>query len=78
MIDTGFQDVVGQARKLLSDSPFAELHDIDVEQTGEQVCLRGAVGTFFLKQLAQETVRSATCGFEVSNEVSVDLRRRIH
>jgi hypothetical protein len=78
MIDTGFQDVVCQAKKLLHDSPFPELHEIDVHRTGETVCLRGEVQTFFLKQLAQETVRSATRGLEVSNEVCVELRRRVH
>lgn len=78
MIDTGFQNVVCQARKLLHESPFAELHAIDVEQRGDQVCLRGEVRTFFLKQLAQETVRSATRGFEVNNELLVELRHRIH
>lgn len=78
MISTGFEDVVCQATKLLHDSPFHELHGIVVEQRGEQVCLRGEVQTYFLKQLAQETVRSATRGLEVQNDVLVELRRRIH
>ena len=60
MIDSGFQDIVSQARKLLTDSPFIELHKIDVMQSGERVTLRGDVASFFMKQLAQETVRSAT------------------
>jgi hypothetical protein len=78
MIDTGFQDVVNQAKKLLIESPFVELHGIDVQQSGERVVLSGAVGTFFMKQLAQETVRSATRGLRVNNEVSVELRHRVH
>ena len=78
MIDSGFQDIVSQARKLLTDSPFVELHKIDVLQSGEQVTLRGEVASFFMKQLAQETVRSATRGLEVSNEVAVDFCRRLH
>jgi len=78
MIDSGFQDVVSQARKLLTDSPFVELHKIDVMQSGERVTLRGDVASFFMKQLAQETVRSATRGLEVSNEVAVDFSRRLH
>ncbi|MBM3967058.1 MAG: BON domain-containing protein [Planctomycetes bacterium] len=78
MIDSGFQDVVSQARKLLTDSPFVELHKIDVMQSGERVTLRGDVASFFLKQLAQETVRSAVRGLEVSNEVAVDFSRRLH
>ena len=78
MIDSGFQDIVSQARKLLTDSPFIELHKIDVMQSGERVTLRGDVASFFMKQLAQETVRSATRGLEVSNEVAVDFSRRLH
>jgi len=78
MISSGVQDVVCQAKRLLHNSPFQELHAIDVEQRGEKVCLRGEVQTYFLKQIAQETVRSATRGFEVNNEVQVDLRRRLH
>lgn len=78
MIDSGFQDIVSQARKLLIDSPFVELRKIDVMQSGERVTLRGEVASFFMKQLAQETVRSATRGLEVFNEVAVDLSRRLH
>ncbi|MFO0012512.1 MAG: BON domain-containing protein [Planctomycetota bacterium] len=78
MISPGSQDVVFQATKLLHESPFPELHGIAVEQQGEKVCLRGEVQTYFLKQLAQETVRSATRGLEVRNELLVELRRRIH
>jgi len=78
MIDSGFQDVACQAKKLLDESPFVELHGIEVQRTDERVYLRGEVATFFLKQLAQETVRSATRGLEVSNEVLVALRHRVH
>jgi osmotically-inducible protein OsmY len=78
MIRPGHQDVVSQAKKLLDDSPFPELHAIDVEQRGDKVRLRGEVRTYFLKQIAQETVRSATHGLEVENDLLVDLRRRVH
>ncbi len=78
MIRPGVQDVVSQAKKLLVSSPFPELHAVDVDQQGEKVRLKGEVRTYFLKQLAQETVRSATCGIEVENELLVALRRRVH
>lgn len=78
MIRPGLQDVVSQAKKLLDDSPFPELHAVDVDQEGEKVRLRGEVATYFLKQVAQETVRSATRGLEVENELLVALRRRLH
>ncbi len=86
MIDTGFQDIVCQARKLLLDSPFQGLQEIEVAKDGESVYLRGVVTTFFLKQVAQETVRSATRGLDVHNELSVHavagqadaVRRKVH
>jgi osmotically-inducible protein OsmY len=71
MIDSGFQDVLGQASKLLNDSPFHALRGLRVEQAGDQVLLKGHVQSFFLKQLAQETVRSATRGIEVQNAITV-------
>lgn len=71
MIDSGFQDVLGQAKKMLDDSPFQELRALQVDHVGEQVRLQGQVGSFFLKQLAQETIRSATRGIEMINDISV-------
>jgi len=71
MIDSGFQDVLGQAKKLLNESPFHALRMLQVEQLGESVLLMGQVESFFLKQLAQETVRSATRGIEMINHVAV-------
>lgn len=71
MIDSGFQDVLGQARKMLNESPFHAIRLLQVEQLGDQVLLKGRVESFFLKQLAQETVRSATRGIEMVNNVAV-------
>lgn len=71
MIDSGFQDVLGQAKKLLNESPFHALRILHVEQLGDNVMLMGRVDSFFLKQLAQETVRSATRGIEMVNNISV-------
>ncbi len=71
MIDSGFQDVLGQAKKMLHESPFHSIRMLQVEQFGDQVLLLGEVESFFLKQLAQETVRSATRGIEMVNNVAV-------
>jgi osmotically-inducible protein OsmY len=72
MIDSGFHDCLGQARKLLMDSPIHELRTIEVESKGEEIHLRGSVGSFYLKQMAQETVRSATRGVPLVNELCVE------
>ncbi len=71
MIDSGFQDVLGQAKKMLTESPFPALRMLQVEQLGDQVLLLGNVESFFLKQQAQETVRTATRGIEMVNKVAV-------
>jgi hypothetical protein len=71
MIDSGFQDVLGQAKKMLDDSPFHALRLLRVEQSGEHVLLKGQVESFFLKQQAQETVRLATRGIEMLNQINV-------
>ncbi|AMV34039.1 hypothetical protein VN12_18055 [Pirellula sp. SH-Sr6A] len=74
MIDSGFQDVLGQAKRMLMESPFSSLRNLELSQAGEQMRLRGSVDSFYLKQLAQETVRSATRGIDVVNEVSVQSK----
>ena len=72
MIDSGFQDVLGHAKKMLNESPFHALRTLHVEQFGDQVLLEGMVSSFLLKQLAQETVRSATRGIEMVNRIAVN------
>jgi hypothetical protein len=74
MIDSGFQDVLGQAKRMLMESPFSSLRSLELSQSGEQMRLRGSVDSFYMKQLAQETVRSATRGIDVVNEVSVQSK----
>ncbi|MBU6174371.1 MAG: BON domain-containing protein [Planctomycetes bacterium] len=71
MIDSGFQDVLGQAKRLLNESPFPSLRTLSVELRGDQFALLGNVHSFFLKQVAQETIRSATRGIDFVNEISV-------
>ena len=72
MIDSGFRDVTGRLKILLSESPIAEVRKIRVEQEGDQVLLHGRVRTFYAKQMAQETIRSAVRGLHIVNSVSVD------
>ena len=57
---------------MFHESPFHALRMLQVEQIGDQVLLVGHVESFFLKQLAQETVRSATRGIEMVNNVAVE------
>jgi len=71
MIDSGFQDVAGLAKRLLLTSSFASIRALDVKLQNEHLELVGRVDSFYLKQIAQETIRSATRNFEVVNAIEV-------
>lgn len=72
MIDAGMRDVTARVRQILADSPMAELRSIQVEQRGNRCFLRGKVGSFYAKQMAQESVRCAVRGLRLINNVAVD------
>lgn len=71
MIDSGFQDVEVLAKRLLSTSNVASIRSLDVRLHNEQLELLGEVDSYYLKQLAQETIRSATRSLVVVNAVGV-------
>ncbi len=72
MIDSGFRDVTGRIRHLLSESPIADVRRIRVEQEGDCVMLHGRVRTFYAKQMAQETIKRAAGEFQIVNSVNVE------
>jgi hypothetical protein len=72
MIDSGFRDITGRIKHLLAVSPIAEVRRLRVEQVGDRVLLQGRVKSFYIKQVAQETIRSATIGLRIVNSVDVD------
>ncbi|MFN3191723.1 MAG: BON domain-containing protein [Aureliella sp.] len=72
MIDSGYRDVTGRLRILLSESPIAEIRRVKVEQQGDRVLLQGRVRSFYAKQMAQETVREAAGKLHIVNSVSVE------
>jgi hypothetical protein len=62
-----------QSRALaaLSHSPIPALRKLVVEETDTTVVLLGNVSSYYLKQLAQETVMSVLDGRELLNRVVV-------
>lgn len=72
MIDAGMRDVTAHVRQILSTSPHTELRCLQVEQHGNSFFLQGNVGSFYVKQMAQEAVRGAVRGLRLVNNVSVD------
>ena len=56
---------------LLANSPLPEVRRLFVTATDELVTLTGTVSTFYLKQVAQETVRSGVRNRRLLNRVVV-------
>jgi hypothetical protein len=65
-------DVVAEVRDALHCSEIADIRLLQVESDGERVVLRGSVGSFYYKQLAQERVRRVVAGLPIENAVSVE------
>jgi len=59
------------ARAVLQASSIYVLRRLQVESEGSGLVLRGHVESFYHKQLAQELVRTAVEGVEVSNQLQV-------
>jgi osmotically-inducible protein OsmY len=55
----------------LRQSPISALHSLEVEANGESVILTGKVGSYYYKQLAQETICSVIGGREIVNNIRV-------
>ncbi len=72
MIDSGYRDLTGRIRVLLSESPIAEVRQLKVEQDGDRLLIQGRVRSFYVKQMAQETIRNAVGELHIVNSVDVD------
>jgi hypothetical protein len=55
----------------LRQSPIPALRKLTVEETEAAVVIGGAVSSYYLKQLAQETVMPVLAGRELHNRVAV-------
>jgi osmotically-inducible protein OsmY len=55
----------------LQQSPISALHSLEVTEEGEVLILSGKVGSYYYKQLAQETVISIAGNREVVNNIRV-------
>ena len=64
-------NVTEAARVLLQRSPYVPLRSITREFCEGALVLRGQVGSFHIKQLAQETVRTAAKVIAIINSVEV-------
>ncbi len=61
-----------RARTALASSPIHALRELQVQQLEHCLLVSGRVDSYYLKQLAQEVVRTVAEGLHVVNEVDVD------
>jgi len=55
----------------LRQSPIPALRKLSVEETNDAIVICGAVSSYYLKQLAQETIMPILGGRELHNRVAV-------
>lgn len=60
-----------RAQAALTNSPFYELRELQVEQCDGALRLSGCVSSFYHKQLAQEVIRSVSTDMKVINTIRV-------
>jgi hypothetical protein len=60
-----------RAALALRQSPLPPLRKLVLEETGEAVVIQGKVSSYYLKQLAQETVMPLLDGRKLLNRVVV-------
>lgn len=68
------QEVVQAARRSLSKHCIPSLRSCEVRSIdGGSIVIRGAVHSYYQKQLAQETVRAVCHGIHIVNELEVNM-----
>jgi hypothetical protein len=60
-----------RADQILRQSPIPALRHLSVEESDHSVILSGSVSSYYLKQLAQETIMPILGSRELQNRVSV-------
>ena len=55
----------------LEQNPHLTRRNLRFESDGGRVVLRGVVGSYYQKQMAQETLRHVDGVFEIANELEV-------
>lgn len=64
-------DSPARAAALLRDNPVNDLRRLDVIESETEIIITGIVTSYYLKQMAQETVRPALNGRKLRNRVLV-------
>ncbi|QEG43846.1 BON domain-containing protein [Roseimaritima ulvae] len=70
------EPVLIRAQQALAASEYAELRQLDCEFFAGVLTLRGTVSSFYMKQLAQESLRGLDDVHCIANQVRVADRRQ--
>jgi osmotically-inducible protein OsmY len=65
-----------QAHAAIKRSPYLARERLQLEATGGRVVLKGVVGTYFQKQMAQEALRRVDGIHEIENNLEVSWGAR--
>ena len=68
---------LSRANFALRHSAIPALRKLTLDESDDAVTISGCVASYYLKQLAQETVMPALAGRTLYNEVSVVPQRRL-
>ena len=60
-----------RAAALLRDNPVNDLRRLELIESESEIVITGIVTSYYLKQMAQETVRPALAGRRLRNKVLV-------
>jgi len=71
MSPTNNQRIGDEISRRLEASPYHELRRVEVDVDDQEIVLSGSVPSYFIKQLAQETSRSAGEGRKIQNQLVV-------
>jgi hypothetical protein len=64
-------EIIAQARKAFQTSRVTDLRRVSISEDEGRLVLAGTVGSFYIKQLAQELLRLRANGVEISNALQV-------
>lgn len=64
-------DSPARAASLLRENPVNDLRRLEVMENDAEIIITGIVTSYYLKQMAQETIRPALAGRKLRNKVIV-------
>jgi hypothetical protein len=71
MIQRSHMSPEPRAQSALAESGIHSLRQLSVAQIDNRLCIRGSVGSYYHKQMAQQLVLSVAEGMEVINSITV-------